>query len=198
MYEIGPRLNFQTAWSTNAVNICKACGIKGIERLEKSTRILIKVLRARCAYFFPIVWFIHFHTVWFSCIIGGRESKFVLRFNSRSYDRVYLPAPVGKLQVEYQTWALDLGEHLQNTNFHPTGELHSFCVSLMIKSLVTFYEVVCYVYARATVGMRVSLHANKKLMLTFLFVHNKSSCTILWLILILSGTAACWRLHRFA
>lgn len=36
--EVGPRLNFQTAWSANAVAICRACGAAGVERLERSRR----------------------------------------------------------------------------------------------------------------------------------------------------------------
>lgn len=38
--EIGPRLNFETAFSTNAVAICHACGISSIMRLERSRRYL--------------------------------------------------------------------------------------------------------------------------------------------------------------
>jgi phosphoribosylformylglycinamidine synthase len=40
--ELGARLNFETAFSTNAVSICRACGMLNIIRLE----------RTRC-YFFP-------------------------------------------------------------------------------------------------------------------------------------------------
>ena len=36
--EIGPRLNFETAFSTNAVAICRACGLQNISRIEKSRR----------------------------------------------------------------------------------------------------------------------------------------------------------------
>ena len=36
--EIGPRLNFETAWSSSAVAICHACGLVKITRLERSTR----------------------------------------------------------------------------------------------------------------------------------------------------------------
>ncbi|MBS13252.1 MAG: phosphoribosylformylglycinamidine synthase [Gemmatimonadetes bacterium] len=36
--EAGPRLSFSTAWSTNAVSICRACGIEGVDRLERSRR----------------------------------------------------------------------------------------------------------------------------------------------------------------
>ncbi len=39
--EIGPRLNFETAFSTNAVAICHACGINKITRLERSRRYLL-------------------------------------------------------------------------------------------------------------------------------------------------------------
>lgn len=39
--EIGPRLNFQTAWSANAVTICHACGISDVVRLERSRRFAI-------------------------------------------------------------------------------------------------------------------------------------------------------------
>lgn len=39
--EVGPRLNFQTAWSSNAVSICAACGVGGISRLERSRRYLL-------------------------------------------------------------------------------------------------------------------------------------------------------------
>lgn len=36
--EVGPRLNFTTAWSTNATSICHACGLKKINRIERSRR----------------------------------------------------------------------------------------------------------------------------------------------------------------
>ncbi len=39
--ELGPRLNFATAFSTNAVSICRAAGLKNILRLEKSRRYLL-------------------------------------------------------------------------------------------------------------------------------------------------------------
>jgi phosphoribosylformylglycinamidine synthase len=39
--EVGPRLNFETAFSTNAVAICRACGMGGITRLEKSKRWIL-------------------------------------------------------------------------------------------------------------------------------------------------------------
>ncbi len=36
--EAGPRMNFSTAWSTNAVAVCRACGLDKISRIERSRR----------------------------------------------------------------------------------------------------------------------------------------------------------------
>ena len=47
--EIGPRLNFETASSSNAVAICRACGLTKVTRLEVSRRsclILTKMCKA--------------------------------------------------------------------------------------------------------------------------------------------------------
>ena len=43
LIEIGPRLNFSTAWSTNAVSICRSIGLEWIDRIERSCRCLIQV-----------------------------------------------------------------------------------------------------------------------------------------------------------
>ncbi|XP_012269939.2 phosphoribosylformylglycinamidine synthase [Athalia rosae] len=42
LVEIGPRLNFSTAFSSNAVSICKSVQLDCVKRLEVSTRYLIK------------------------------------------------------------------------------------------------------------------------------------------------------------
>ncbi|KAM9763176.1 phosphoribosylformylglycinamidine synthase isoform 1-T1 [Menidia menidia] len=42
LVEIGPRLNFSTAWSTNAVSICRSAGLAAVTRVELSRRFLIK------------------------------------------------------------------------------------------------------------------------------------------------------------
>jgi phosphoribosylformylglycinamidine synthase len=39
--EVGPRMNFTTAWSTNAVSICHSCGLTKIHRIERSRRYKI-------------------------------------------------------------------------------------------------------------------------------------------------------------
>ncbi|CAG2063549.1 unnamed protein product, partial [Timema podura] len=41
LVEIGPRLNFSTAFSSNAVSICSSVGLHQVRRLEVSTRYLI-------------------------------------------------------------------------------------------------------------------------------------------------------------
>ncbi len=41
--EVGPRMNFTTAWSTNAVSVCHACGLKKISRIERSRRFLLSL-----------------------------------------------------------------------------------------------------------------------------------------------------------
>ncbi|MGW8266681.1 MAG: phosphoribosylformylglycinamidine synthase, partial [Longimicrobiales bacterium] len=40
--EVGPRMNFTTAWSTNAVAICHACGLTKIRRIERSRRFRLE------------------------------------------------------------------------------------------------------------------------------------------------------------
>jgi hypothetical protein len=44
--EVGPRSNFSTAFSTNAVSICQSCGLNQVTRLEKSRRYLL--ISTRC------------------------------------------------------------------------------------------------------------------------------------------------------
>ena len=39
--EVGPRLNFATAWSSNMVSICKATGLDVVTRVERSRRYLV-------------------------------------------------------------------------------------------------------------------------------------------------------------
>jgi phosphoribosylformylglycinamidine synthase len=39
--EVGPRMNFATAWSSNMVSICRAIGIDKVTRVERSRRYLV-------------------------------------------------------------------------------------------------------------------------------------------------------------
>uniref|UniRef100_A0A8C9XVB9 Phosphoribosylformylglycinamidine synthase n=1 Tax=Sander lucioperca TaxID=283035 RepID=A0A8C9XVB9_SANLU len=64
LVEIGPRLNFSTAWSTNAVSICQSAGLTNVTRVELSRRFLIKRIltnsmetQRKCIYQHPITSF---------------------------------------------------------------------------------------------------------------------------------------------
>jgi len=46
IFEVGPRMNFTTAWSTNAVSVCHACGLKKIARIERSRRYKLVMRQA--------------------------------------------------------------------------------------------------------------------------------------------------------
>lgn len=46
LIEIGPRLNFCTAWSTNAVSICHSCGLSGVTRVERAQRFVLTARNA--------------------------------------------------------------------------------------------------------------------------------------------------------
>lgn len=41
LVEVGPRMSFTTAWSANAVSICKACNLTEVTRMERSRRYLL-------------------------------------------------------------------------------------------------------------------------------------------------------------
>ncbi|HSW30343.1 MAG TPA: phosphoribosylformylglycinamidine synthase [Longimicrobiales bacterium] len=41
--EVGPRMSFTTAWSTNAVSVCHACGLGVVRRIERSRRFRLAV-----------------------------------------------------------------------------------------------------------------------------------------------------------
>ncbi|MCZ6632294.1 MAG: AIR synthase-related protein, partial [bacterium] len=42
LLEVGPRMTFTTAWSTNATAVCHTCGLTKIQRIERSRRFLLK------------------------------------------------------------------------------------------------------------------------------------------------------------
>ena len=43
--EVGPRMSFTTAWSTNAVAVCHACGLADVLRIERSRRYQLRSSR---------------------------------------------------------------------------------------------------------------------------------------------------------
>ncbi len=73
--ELGPRMNFATAYSTNIVSICHACGLKKIVRIERSRR-------------YPIT--------------GTDEEKFIRENHDRMTECVY-PEPLLSFKVKTET-----------------------------------------------------------------------------------------------
>jgi phosphoribosylformylglycinamidine synthase len=49
VFEVGPRMNFSTAWSTNAVSICQSCGLTKVRRIERSRRYLLSGGSKKCS-----------------------------------------------------------------------------------------------------------------------------------------------------
>lgn len=43
LVEVGPRMSFTTAWSANAVSICRACTLAEVTRMERSRRYLLRL-----------------------------------------------------------------------------------------------------------------------------------------------------------
>lgn len=41
LFEVGPRMAFSTAWSSNCISMCQACGIDCLNRVERSRRYLV-------------------------------------------------------------------------------------------------------------------------------------------------------------
>jgi phosphoribosylformylglycinamidine synthase len=42
LIEVGPRLAFTTAWSSNCVSMCQACGVANVTRIERSRRYFVE------------------------------------------------------------------------------------------------------------------------------------------------------------
>ncbi len=53
--EVGPRMQFTTAWSSNAVAICHACGLNCVTRIELSRRYLVGGDKAAIGSFTELV-----------------------------------------------------------------------------------------------------------------------------------------------
>ncbi|KAM4632592.1 phosphoribosylformylglycinamidine synthase [Discoglossus pictus] len=80
LVEIGPRLNFSTASSTNAVSICRSVGLTSVDRIECSRRYLVK-----------------FHTR----PEQNEEQRLMASFYDRMTECVY-PEPVTSFEVSIQ------------------------------------------------------------------------------------------------
>lgn len=53
--EVGPRMSFTTAWSTNAVSVCHACGLTKVTRMERSRRYKLLGDQQPASEFLPLI-----------------------------------------------------------------------------------------------------------------------------------------------
>ena len=86
LVEVGPRLNFSTAWSTNAISIFHACGLDNIPRAECSRRYLLHCSEPLTEEEKRAFTGSYFHV------------SLMCSFDSRSYDRTTLRIPSHLLQ----------------------------------------------------------------------------------------------------
>ena len=77
VFEVGPRMSFSTAWSTNAVAVCHACGLTSIHRIERSRRFGLPVA---------------------SPITDGQRQAFVASIHDRMTECTY-PEPLTSFEV---------------------------------------------------------------------------------------------------
>lgn len=68
LIEVGPRLSFTSAFSTNAVSICHSCGLTNIKRIELSRRYLFTYETKPTGYF--LHFFVILTTFVYRCTIG--------------------------------------------------------------------------------------------------------------------------------
>lgn len=114
--EVGPRLAFSTAFSSNCLNICKACGIPYIERLERSRRYMITT----CATLTPD----DLESI--SSLVCDRMTECIYRQPLESFESDMTPTPVklipllseGKSALEKINAELGLGFDAWDVEFY--------------------------------------------------------------------------------
>jgi phosphoribosylformylglycinamidine synthase len=79
LIEVGPRMNFTTAWSTNAVSVCHACGLKKITRIERSRRFRLDLAQK-------------------GALTNEQESRFITLVHDRMTECPY-PAPLKRFET---------------------------------------------------------------------------------------------------
>ncbi|KAJ3702358.1 hypothetical protein LUZ61_006063 [Rhynchospora tenuis] len=89
--EVGPRMSFTTAWSTNAVSVCQSCGLTEISRLERSRRYLL--------YLKPGTILDQTQLTEFSSMIHDRMTECVYPKKLESFSTSAVPEPVQVVPV---------------------------------------------------------------------------------------------------
>ncbi|GJP50750.1 hypothetical protein CLOM_g9919, partial [Closterium sp. NIES-68] len=93
--EVGPRLSFTTAWSTNAVSICRSCNLEQVTRIERSRRYALEMapgVEAEAA-------FTDEQRAAFAALVHDRMTECVYATRLETFTTDTAPAPVVRIPV---------------------------------------------------------------------------------------------------
>ena len=90
--EVGPRMAFSTAWSSNCASMCQACGIASVGRIERSRRYLIATSG-------PAVPLTPADVAAFATLVHDRMTECVYAAPLQSFANGALPTPVAVIPV---------------------------------------------------------------------------------------------------
>ncbi|CAI7910074.1 unnamed protein product [Closterium sp. NIES-53] len=93
--EVGPRLSFTTAWSTNAVSICRSCTLEQVTRIERSRRYALQLapgVEAAAA-------FTEEQRAAFAALVHDRMTECVYESRLETFVTDAAPAPVVRIPV---------------------------------------------------------------------------------------------------
>ena len=85
--EVGPRMAFSTAWSSNCVSMCQACGISNVNHIERSRRYLISTSG-------PSVPLTKEDIVAFAALVHDRMTEYVYTAPLKSFESGSVPESV--------------------------------------------------------------------------------------------------------
>jgi phosphoribosylformylglycinamidine synthase len=90
--EVGPRMAFSTAWSSNCASMCQACGVAGVGRIERSRRYLLATSG-------PDVPLTPADVAAFAALVHDRMTECVYAARLHSFANGALPTPVTVIPV---------------------------------------------------------------------------------------------------
>uniref|UniRef100_A0A671PA92 Phosphoribosylformylglycinamidine synthase n=1 Tax=Sinocyclocheilus anshuiensis TaxID=1608454 RepID=A0A671PA92_9TELE len=123
LVEIGPRLNFSTAWSTNAVSICRSAGLSRVTRVELSRRHLIKdgeMERLICCLYDSMTEYVYSQPITSFAVDIRPQEVFEVEILGKG--RVALENANDELGLAFDSWDLDYYTALfQKVKRNPTS-----------------------------------------------------------------------------
>ncbi|CAI5970497.1 unnamed protein product, partial [Closterium sp. NIES-65] len=93
--EVGPRLSFTTAWSTNAVSICRSCTLEQVTRIERSRRYALQLAPGVDA----AAAFTEEQRAAFAALVHDRMTECVYESRLETFVTDAAPAPVVRIPV---------------------------------------------------------------------------------------------------